>query len=68
MTEARFSHAEMADELNKLVRSKATWLADFDAGRAKRPDWEIDIRRREHRVLTQAAEDYRRAAKRRTDD
>jgi hypothetical protein len=61
----RFTHAEMAEELEKLLWSKATWLADFEGGKAKRPDWEIEIRRREHAVLQQAAADYRNAADRR---
>ncbi|MFI0844409.1 hypothetical protein [Mesorhizobium sp. IMUNJ 23232] len=56
----------MAEELEKLLWSKATWLADFEGGKAKRPDWEIEIRRHEHAVLKQAAADYRRAIERRS--
>jgi hypothetical protein len=52
----------MADELDKLVYSKTTWLGDFAQGAKKRPDHEIEVKRRELAVLRQAAEDYRRAA------
>lgn len=48
----------MAFELDKLVYAKATWLADFAQGRNKRPDHEIEIKRREFDVLQQAAADY----------
>lgn len=65
-SDERFTHAEMAEELEKLLWSKATWLADFEDGKVKRPDWEIEIRRREHAVLKQAAADYRHAAQRRS--
>lgn len=65
MTE-RFTHAEMAEEMDKLVYAKATWLADFGQGQKKRPEWEVTIRRRELAVLKQAAGDYHAAAERRT--
>lgn len=58
----RIPNAEMADELNKLVIGKATWLQDFSSGRPKRPDHEIETRWRELAVLKQATSDYRRAA------
>lgn len=61
-----FTHAEMAEEIEKLVWSKATWLAECSEGKGKRGDWEIEIRRREMAVLQQAAGDYRRAAERRS--
>ena len=61
----RFSHSFMADELDKLVYSKTVWLADFSQGHKKRPDHEIETRRRELDVLRQAAGDYRQAAERR---
>jgi len=60
----RISKSEMALELQKLAYSKATWLSDFSHGRNKRPDHEIDTRRRELEVLTQAVEDYRRSSER----
>lgn len=60
-----FSHAEMAAELDKLVYAKATWLADFAQGPKKRPDHEIEVRRRELAVLKQAAGDYHAASERR---
>lgn len=56
----RLADAQMAAELEKLVQAKATWLASFGDGRHKRPDFELDIRRRELAVLRQAAADYRR--------
>lgn len=58
---ARFAHAEMADELSKMVWSKRTWLEGVGA---KRPAHEIETRRRELAVLEQAETDYRRAADR----
>lgn len=65
MTE-RHPHTFMADEFDKLVFSKASWLADLSQGQKKRPDHEIEIKRRELSVLRQAAEDYRQAAERKT--
>lgn len=63
MTE-RFSNQEMAEELNKLVIGKATWLQEFSEGRRKRPDHEIETRWRELAVLKQAVSDYTAAAQR----
>jgi hypothetical protein len=54
----RISSSEMADELNKLVIGKATWLQDFSDGKRKRPDHEIETRWRELKVLKQAVSDY----------
>ena len=62
----RLAHSEMAEELDKLVWSKATWLTEFRDGRGKRPEFEIETKRREHAVLQQAAADYRRAAQRKS--
>lgn len=59
---ARLSHDEMAHEMDKLVYSKADWLARFSSG--KRPEHEIEVKRRELLVLKQAAEDYRLASAR----
>lgn len=61
---SRFTHAEMADDLDKLVYGKTCWLADFGGGRKKRPDHEIETKRRELAVLRQATADYRAAAER----
>jgi len=61
----RLSHTDMADELAKLIYSKTTWLADFSHGSRKRPDHEIEQKRRELAVLQQAYEDYSAAAERR---
>jgi len=58
----RFTHAEMAEEIGKLVYGKRTWLDTF-AG--KRPVHEVETRQRELAVLEQAEADYRRAAERR---
>lgn len=60
----RFSHTEMVHELAKLVFSKTTWLADFSDGKNKRPDHEIETRRRELSVLQQAHDDYAAAVRR----
>lgn len=57
----RFTHAEMADEVSKMVWSKRTWLEGVGS---KRPAHEIETRRRELAVLEQAEGDYRRAAER----
>lgn len=61
----RIPHDEMASELAKLVYSKATWLADFSHGSRKRPDHEIEQKRRERDVLQQAYDDYSAASERR---
>jgi hypothetical protein len=63
---SRFSHEEMADELDKLLYGKTCWLADFAAGPKKRSDPEIETRQRELAVLRQAASDYRNAAERKS--
>lgn len=63
MTE-RLSHAEMAEEIGKMVWSKQTWLEDFSGGSRPRPPPEIETKTRELAVLRQAAEDYQRAATR----
>ena len=60
----RISHATMAEELARLVGAKAKWLADFSSGPKRRPDWNIQITKRELRVLEQAQSDYRKAAER----
>lgn len=60
----RIPNAEMAEELQKLVIGKTTWLADFSSGSRKRPDHEIETRRRELNVLKQAVTDYRTASQR----
>ncbi len=61
---SRIPHGDMSWELARLVGSKAHWLANFSSGRNKRPDWEIERRKEELRVLEQAQNDYRRAAER----
>ncbi|SFJ54648.1 hypothetical protein SAMN04515648_4531 [Phyllobacterium sp. CL33Tsu] len=61
---SRIPNHEMADELNKLVIGKATWLQDFSEGRRKRPEHEIETRWRELAVLKQAVSDYSAAADR----
>lgn len=64
MTGERLSHADMADDLRKMVTSKAHWLETFSSGSKKRPDGELEIQRKHLTVLQQAAEDYQRAADR----
>ncbi|EHK57647.1 hypothetical protein [Allomesorhizobium alhagi] len=56
------SPSEMAIELEKMARAKATWLDTFSSGRNKRPELEIITKRRELDVLEQAVADYRRQA------
>lgn len=63
----RYSHAEMADEIGKLVWSKRAWLDTFSTGSKRRPDHDIDTRQRELAVLQQAETDYRNAAERKED-
>jgi hypothetical protein len=63
MTE-RIPNNEMAEELNKLVIGKATWLQEFSEGRRKRPDHEIEAKWRELAVLKQAVSDYAAASER----
>lgn len=58
----RLSHQFMADELQAMVFSKATWLSDFGHGRNARPAHEIETKQRELSVLKQAAADYRKAS------
>jgi hypothetical protein len=60
----RFSHAEMAEEIGKLVWSKRTWLGEFGDGKRGRPEHEIETKQRELAVLEQAQADYQRAARR----
>lgn len=58
----RIPHDQMAEELDGMIYSKATWLADFGQGRNKRPEYEVEKQRRYLDVLRQAASDYRAAA------
>ena len=60
----QLTHAEMVDEISKMIWSKRTWLDDFGSGRNKRPDHDIETKERELAVLEQAEVDYRRAAER----
>lgn len=60
----RLTHDEMHIELTKMSVAKINWLRRFSDGRDKRPDHEIELKRRELAVLTQAKEDYQRAAQR----
>ena len=60
----RLSHPEMAEEIGKMVWSKRTWLDTFSSGSNRRPDHEVEVRRRELEVLQQAEADYRKAAER----
>lgn len=59
---SRIKHADMADEMEKLVWSKQTWLETFGSGKGARPQHEIETKQRELAVLEQARDDYRRAA------
>lgn len=60
----RIPSLQMADEIDLMIYSKATWLADFAQGRNKRPDHEIEQKQRELDVLKQAAHEYRASADR----
>lgn len=62
----RLTHAEMAEEVSKMVWSKRTWLDDFSSGAKRRPEHEIQTKARELEVLQQAADDYQRAAERKS--
>ncbi|HEV7418209.1 MAG TPA: hypothetical protein VGN98_18830 [Tianweitania sediminis] len=57
---------QMVHELERMVWSKRTWIADFGSGRNQRPQHEIDNKTREAEVLEQAVADYRTMARRRT--
>lgn len=61
---ARFSHGEMAHEMERMAHAKQGWLSTFSAGKKKRPDHEIEAQRLHLAVLRQAAEEYRNAAAR----
>lgn len=56
------SPTEMALELGKLAYSKREWLNTFSSGQKRRPEHEIETRRRELEVLEQATDDYQRVA------
>lgn len=62
MQPSRIPHDQMADELDGMIYSKTTWLADHGQGKRPRPDHEISQQRRYLDVLRQAADDYRKAA------
>ena len=62
--QGRFTFQEMADELERAVWENQTWLGDFSTGQKKRPDHEIEGKRKRGAVMRQALEDYRRAASR----
>ena len=50
--------AEMALELGLMCRSKEHWLEQFAKGKAARPQWEVDQKRRELKILEQARDAY----------
>jgi hypothetical protein len=52
----------LATELEKMAWSKSRWLDDFSSGPRKRPDMEIETKRRELAVLKAAARLCRSAA------
>lgn len=58
----RIPSIDMADELDKMVYGKTCWLSDFAQGPRKRPDHDIEYKRRELDVLRQAAFEYRASA------
>ena len=60
----RIPSLDMAAELDLMIYSKSTWLADFSDGKKKRPEHEIEHKRRELAVLKQAAFEYRASAER----
>ncbi|PBB75189.1 hypothetical protein CK227_10380 [Mesorhizobium sp. WSM4308] len=60
----RIPHDHMAHALDLMVAAKVNWLSRFSDGKQKRPDHEIDLKRRDIEVLRQAAADYRAAASR----
>lgn len=64
MSGERIPSLDMADEIDRMIYAKATWLADFSQGRNKRPDHEIMHKQRELAVLKQAAFEYRASAER----
>lgn len=60
----RIPSLDMADEFDRMTYSKRTWLETFSHGSKKRPDHEIQDKRRELAVLEQAAFEYRASAER----
>lgn len=60
----RIPSLEMADAFDRMIYGKVTWLSDFSHGHKKRPDHEIEQKRRELDVLNQAAFEYRASAER----
>jgi hypothetical protein len=48
--------------VRQIIAGKQDWLGRFSHGKDKRPDHEIDQKRRELTVLGTIAEDYERAA------
>lgn len=54
----RLPHDQMHVELTKMAVAKIDWLQRFSDGRDKRPDHEIETKRRELAVLQQAKDDY----------
>lgn len=60
----RLSHPDMAHQLGLLAAGKSHWLTNFANGKNKRPDHEIEMKRRELAALMQARDDYQRAAER----
>ena len=46
--------------VRSLIVSKRSWLASFSAGRNRRPEHEVEAKRRELVDLEAIAEDYRK--------
>jgi len=60
----RIPSLDMADEFDRMIYGKTCWLADFAQGSRKRPDHEVEQKRRELSILKQAAFEYRASAER----
>jgi uncharacterized damage-inducible protein DinB len=60
----KFSPSEMLVELGLMLNSKKLWLDQFSKGKHKRPDWEIDQKTHELRVLEQARAAYQKLSER----
>jgi hypothetical protein len=50
--------AEMALELGLMVHSKEQWIKTFSSGEGARPQWEVDQKKRELKILEQARDAY----------
>ncbi len=62
-----FTFQEKLAGIEKIRNERLWWLGDFSSGKNKRPDHELENRRRDVSILEAIAQDYRNAIARKAE-